>query len=171
MPPRPSPLKSLMRSGGGQEFKQRSGTENVAGIVALAQAAVLAYHHLPMAKNHFRHLKTKLIEALQEMSPAIIINSPPDGLEHVVNASFLGIPSEVMMHSLEQKGIFVSAGSACSGSKREPSHVLKALDVSRERLQSAIRFSFSRYNTSTEVEYAASALSEIISELNFITIL
>lgn len=154
-------------TGGGQEFGLRSGTENVPSIVGLAMASELAYKNLTKNSAHLQQLKTYFVEQLQTLAD-IAINSPVDGLTNTVNVSFLGIPSQVMMHSLAEKGIYVSAGSACSGSKRKQSHVLQAAGLSTERIQSAIRFSFSRYQTRDEIDDALNAIGDVLRHLGWI---
>ena len=156
-------------SGGGQKFDLRSGTQNVPNIVGLAKAARLAYDHLKETRECWRELMTDFLEGLKNI-PRVKINSPVDALENTLNVSFNSIPSQVMMNSLEQKGIYVSAGSACNSAKGKPSHVLKAIGLSPKRIQSAIRFSFSRYNTHEEIHYVLENLQSIIYKLKNITI-
>ena len=92
--------------------------------------------------------------------PDICINSPADSTPYILNFSALGVRSEIMLHFLEEKGIYVSSGSACA--KGEPSHVLLAMDLARERADSAIRLSFGRYNTLDEVPVFLEAVSEAL---------
>ena len=92
--------------------------------------------------------------------PDICINSPADATPYILNFSVLGIRSEIMLHFLEEKGIYVSSGSACA--KGEPSHVLRAMNLTRERADSAIRLSFGRYNILDEVPAFLQAVQEAI---------
>ncbi|WP_267256797.1 cysteine desulfurase family protein [Coxiella endosymbiont of Ornithodoros maritimus] len=151
-------------SGGGQEFDLRSGTQNVPNIVGLAKAARLAYGHLKETREYWRELMADFLEGLKNI-PEVKINSPVGALENTLNVSFNSIPSQVMMNSLEEKGIYVSAGSACSGAKGKPSHVLKAIGLPPKRIRSAIRFSFSRYNTHEEIHYVLENIQSIIYKL------
>jgi len=150
--------------GGGQESNLRSGTENVPGIVGLGIAAKLAYANLQNNHNHLRELKTAFLQGLQSL-PNIKLNSPTDALENTLNISFESIPSEVMMHALEEKNIYVSAGSACKGAKGKESSVLQAIGLPVKYARSAIRFSFSRYNTMEEIHYAVDAIQNIVFNL------
>ena len=161
-----TPLQPLI-SGGGQERGLRSGTENVEGIIGLAKAAELAYSQLANLQKRWQKLRTCFVRGLKSL-PDVVINSPSDALKNTINVSFGSIPSEVMMHLLEEKGVYVSTGSACGGMKRKPSHVLKAFGLSAKRIQSAIRFSFSRYNTDEEIEYTLKCLNEILGRLKTI---
>lgn len=139
--------------GGGQQNNLRSGTEPVELAASMA-AAVQAY---PENITEFSKLRHKLLEHLAHFD-RIIINSPENGIDNIVNFSVLGIRSEIMLHFLEEKGIYVSSGSACSKGKVSP--VLSALGVSREGADSAIRVSFCRDNTEEEVDCFAKALGE-----------
>lgn len=161
-----TPIRPLI-SGGGQERGFRSGTENVEGVVSLAKAAELAYNQLADLQGHWQQLRNCFMCGLTVL-PDVVINSPSDALKNTINVSFGSIPSEVMMHSLEERGIYVSAGSACGGTKRKPSHVLKAIGLPAKRIQSAIRFSFSRYNTDEEIKYTLKCLNEILGSLKTI---
>lgn len=161
-----TPLQPLI-SGSGQERGLRSGTENVEGIVGLAKAAELAYSQLTAAQERWQQLRACFLQGLKAL-PDVVINSPSDALKNTINVSFDSIPSEVMMYSLEEKGIYVSAGSACVGTKRKPSHVLKAIGLPAKRIQSAIRFSFSRYTTDEEIKYTLKCLNEILVSLKTI---
>ena len=158
-----TPLQPLI-SGSGQERGLRSGTENVEGIVGLAKAAELAYSQMADFQERWQRLRACFVQGLKALSD-VVINSPSDALKNTINVSFGSIPSEVMIHSLEEKGIYVSAGSACGGAKRRPSHVLKEIGLPTKRIQSAIRFSFSRYNTDEEIKYTLRCLKEILDSL------
>lgn len=162
-----TPLQSLL-SGGGQEFGWRSGTENVPGIVGLATAAELAYQDLQKQMDHWRVLKLYFVERLREL-PQVQINSPAEGLPTTVNVSFIGIPSAVMMQALNAKGIYVSAGSACRGAQRKPSRVLHAAGLSKQRMQSAIRFSFSRYQTHDDIDFTLAAISDVLQAVTLLS--
>ena len=98
----------------------------------------------------------------------VIINSLPgtESAVHIVSASFMGVRSEVMLHALEDKGVYVSAGSACSTNKKLPvSPVLAQLNMPRQQMESTLRFSLGRYNTPEEIDYAVDAAAQILPML------
>lgn len=122
--------------GGGQQKNMRSGTENVAGIAAFG-AAVDNFKRIDSkVRNDF---KAKILENIDN----VVINGSDNNSGYVLNVSFLGIKAEILLHSLEAKGIYVSTGSACSSNKPMPSHVLTAMGKSTAEIGGAIRFSFS----------------------------
>ena len=108
--------------------------------------------------------RKKLIAGLKEMED-VVIHGPEDAVPYIVNASFLGIRSEVLLHALESKGIYVSSGSACSSHKRAGSPVLKAIRCAKEEMDSAVRFSFSGMTQEAEIEETLDALQEMIPVL------
>ena len=156
--------------GGGQQNGFRSGTDNVPGAAGLAAAAGEIYEDLSGKTERMYALKNEFTDRLLSMED-VYINGPvyEKGAPHIVNASFAGVRSEVMLHSLEDKGIYVSAGSACSSHKRAPSSVLSAMGLSKERMESAIRFSFSDATTKEELEYTAEAIKELLPALRRFT--
>jgi len=134
--------------GGGQERGVRSGTESLPLIGAFAKAVELA----PRASETLEKaegLRSVLLGRLAEI-PEICVNSSKDGLPYIVNLSAVGVRAETMLHFLAQRGVYVSAGSACGRAK--PSHVLEAMGLSRERVASALRVSFSRFSTKEDVD-------------------
>ena len=148
--------------GGGQEFGIRSGTENVPGIMGFGEAATTEVD-LEKIKN----IRDTLLEQIKLNIPDIKINSPEkssiyeiEGLcaPHILNISFLGIRGEVLLHLLEDDGIFVSTGSACSSNKKGKSHVLKAMKLKDEEIEGAIRFSVGALNQLSEVDYVVEKL-------------
>ena len=152
--------------GGGQQNGMRSGTDNVPGIAALAQAAEDAYSNIDETRDKMYGLRSRLINGLSGIED-VVINSPDNALSapHIVNASFLGIRSEVMLHALEERGIYVSAGSACSSHKRSLSPTLLAIGCDKNRAESALRFSFCDETSEEEIDSAISAISEIVPML------
>ena len=152
--------------GGGQQNGMRSGTDNVPGIAALAQAAEDAYSNIDEIRDKMYGLRSRLINGLSGIED-VVINSPENTLSapHIVNASFLGIRSEVMLHALEERGIYVSAGSACSSHKRSLSPTLLAIGCDKNRAESALRFSFCDETSEEEIDSAISAISEIVPML------
>ena len=152
--------------GGGQQKGMRSGTENVHGIAGMAIAAMIVYEDYEKQLLKLIYYRDKLIEALSKMEN-VILNSG-DGTNHaphIVNASFIGIKSEVLLHALADKGIYVSSGSACASNHPKPSETLVAIGKSKEEIDSAIRFSFSIFNQPDEIEYVVERLNELVPVL------
>ena len=148
--------------GGGQERGQRSATENTPGIAGLAKAVELAMENMDASHEKVMEVKRTLAEGILRDIPKTHINGPSieEASPYVLNVSFNGLRSEVLLHALEEKEIYVSAGSACSSKKKGGSHVLRSLGLSEERIEGAVRFSFCRYNTVDE----AAACLEILKE-------
>lgn len=144
-------------SGGNQESKLRSGTENVAGIVALAKAMRMTLQNKTQNEQKLKEIHEVFYNSLQEIV-GVQVNSPILGAPHIINFSVPGIKSEVLLHELEQDGIYVSTTSACSSKKRTPSKTVKAMFQNQERALSVIRISTSFQN---EVEEARQALDSI----------
>lgn len=152
--------------GGGQQNGYRSGTENVPGVAGLGKATELIYRNLVEDTNRLYCLKKKLVSGLLKIDH-VKINGPQDetGAPHIVSASIAGIRSEVMLHSLEDKGVYVSAGSACSSHKHTVSDTLSAMGLSTEYMDSTIRFSLSVFTTKEEIEYTLKCLYELVPML------
>lgn len=152
--------------GGGQQKGMRSGTDNVPGIAGLGAAAKMIYENLDKNVEHMRELKLYFAKELEKLEQVEINGPDPEkGAPHILNVSFLGVRSEVLLHSLEDLGIYVSAGSACSSHKRAGSASLGALSLSQERKESAIRFSFCETTTKEEVDYTLEALKKLLPML------
>lgn len=140
--------------GGGQEKGFRSGTENVPGICGYGLAAKMAKDGMAKRIERMAEVRSYLLCGLKDGLDDILINSPEDGCASVLNVSFLGTRGEVILHTLEQAGIYVSTGSACSSNKNQKgSHVLDAMGLSFKEIEGAIRFSFSEFNTVEEMDY------------------
>lgn len=152
--------------GGGQQNGMRSGTENVPGAAGFAKAVELIYQNLDQDIEKMYQLKKAFVEGIQKMDD-VVVNGCLDeaGAPHVVSVSFKGVRSEVILHALEDKGIYVSAGSACSARKPHPSATLQAMGVEKELLGSTIRFSFSVFTTMEEINYTLQTLYDIIPML------
>lgn len=142
--------------GGGQQKNMRSGTENVAGIAAFG-AAVDGFSRIGCEKRN--ELKEKILEKIDN----VVINGSDNNSGYVLNVSFLGIKAEILLHSLEAKGIYVSTGSACSSNKPMPSHVLSAMGKSSAEIAGAIRFSFSKDEFDTD--YVVATLKEEVENI------
>ncbi len=154
--------------GGGQQQNIRSGTENVPGIAGFAKAAELLYSRFDEDLAQIRGCKDRFIRGLADMENIRINGIMPDAEDgygtapHVVSVSFRGVRSEVLLHALEEKGIYVSAGSACSAKKPLPSATLRAIGVEKALLDSTIRFSFSIFTTREEIDYTLQVLYDTI---------
>ena len=148
--------------GGGHERGQRSGTENTPSIVGLAEAVKIDMAEMDKVVEHVKLVKKTLAEGILNSIPMTYINGPSieEGSPYVLNIGFEGLRSEVLLHSLEEKEIYVSAGSACNSKKKGASTVLSALGIDEKRIEGAIRFSFCRYNTVEEAEQCIEILKE-----------
>lgn len=153
--------------GGGQQKGMRSGTENVPAIAGLSEAVRLAYDNFDEKINHLYELKKHFIEELEKMDNVVINSKTGDeSAPHIVSASFVGVRSEVMLHTLEDKNIYVSAGSACSSNKaKSVSATLKGIGLKNEEIDSTIRFSFSYSTTLEEIDYAIETINQNITML------
>lgn len=152
--------------GGGQQKGMRSGTENVPAIAGLAKAVELIYSGLEQEIMKLYELKQYFISGINSI-PDITINglTGMDSAPHVVSVSVRGIRSEVLLHALEERGIYVSAGSACASNKPSVSATLKAIGVEDCLLDSTIRFSFSVFTTKEEIDYTLQNLYDTIPML------
>ena len=159
-------IKPLL-TGGGQEVGIRSGTENVPGIYGIGEAVRILNQDLEGTIDKIRGLRDLLKEEILANIDNVKINSPEDGVCHVLNVSFRGVRGEVLLHYLEQKEIYVSTGSACS-SKKKGSHVLNAIGLTPDEIEGAIRFSLSDLNTKEEIMKTVEVLKESVSDLRMI---
>lgn len=152
--------------GGGQQNGMRSGTDNVPGIAGLGVAAEMIYRDFENKVEHLYQLKERLAEGLSNL-PDVILNGMPlrDGAPQILSVSFMGVRSEVLLHTLEDRGIYVSAGSACSSHKRKASGTLSAMEMPADQKESTLRFSFSEENTFEEVDYCLSVIQEVLPVL------
>lgn len=149
-------------SGGQQENYVRSGTENLAGIVAMAKALRITMEKTN--QNHLFQLSNTLRTYLESFSN-VYINTPEQCAPHILNVSFVGLKPEVIVHALAKEGVYVSTKSACSSKSESASHVLVEMNLSLERAESGIRFSFSNENTVEEVEECKQILAKVINKL------
>ena len=156
---------------GGQQQNLRSGTENVPGIAGLAKAAEMLYSHFDEDHARLCACKRRFIEGVERLDQVKVNGLLPDApygegtAAHIVSVSFAGVRSEVLLHALEDKGIYVSAGSACSAHKPQPSATLKAIGIDKSLLDSTIRFSFSVFTTEEEIDVCLQALYNIVPML------
>jgi cysteine desulfurase len=153
--------------GGEQEKTLRPGTENTAAIAGFGLAARINETLLENNAAQLYRLKEKLYRGLQQAGVEVYLNGPPleQAAPHILNLSFPGIKSEVLLHFLEENEIYVSAGSACHSRRPEPSHVLAAIGLDESRLFSALRFSFSSFNNLTEINRVIERIVPAIREL------
>lgn len=152
--------------GGGQQGDLRSGTENVPGIVGMAEAAKEIYTDFEAKIDHLYEIKAHFTEEIQKLENVRINGlTGRDSAPHIVSVSFPGIRSEVLLHSLEEKEVYASAGSACSSNKPAVSATLKAIHAPKEQLDSTLRFSFSVHTTTEEIDYCISVLRELLPKL------
>ena len=149
--------------GGGQQKGLRSGTENVPGVAALGEAAAEIYENFEEKTERMYALRERLIAGIREIE-GVTVNGRADRscAPHIVSISIRDVRSEVMLHSLEEYGIYVSAGSACSSHKPAPSRTLQALGLSKGAVESTIRISLSVDTTQEEIDYTVAKLKEII---------
>lgn len=152
--------------GGGQEKGLRSGTENTAAIAGIGKATEIMYEHLEENCKTMRGVKQALI---QGATAIVDVTDNSGDAPHIASLSFRGVRSEVLLHALEDKGIYVSAGSACSSNHPAISGVLKAIELDKDLLESTLRFSFCEYNTVEEAEYTVKVLEELLPMLRRFT--
>ncbi len=147
--------------GGGQEKGLRSGTENVPYIAGFAKAVELMRTH-PYSAKTVQNLKERLWEGIRDFN-GIVCNSPESSTPFILNVSLCGLRSETVLHFLEEKGILVSSGSACSHGER--SHTLTAMGLDYDRIDGAIRFSFDNDISSDDIDYTAHTVREAVNTL------
>lgn len=152
--------------GGGQQRDLRSGTENVPGIVGMAEAAKEIYTDFEKKIENLYEVKAHFVEEIKKLDNVKINGlTGKDSAPHIVSVSFPGVRSEVLLHSLEDREVYASAGSACSSNKPAVSATLKAIHVAKEQLDSTLRFSFSVHTTMEEIDYCIEVLKELLPKL------
>ena len=162
-------LKPLIL-GGGQQKGMRSGTENAPAIAGLGEAAEEIYENLDEKRAHLYGLKQRFIDGIEKLEGTHVNGKTgEDSAPHIVSVSFEGIRSEVLLHSLEDRGIYVSSGSACSSNnhagKQKGSKTLRNIHLKENLLDSTLRFSFSVHTTEEEIDYALEVLGELLPVL------
>lgn len=156
--------------GGGQQRGIRSGTENVPGIAGMGQAAKEAYEEFGKKQEHLFQLKDAFLSGIADVEWAKINGrTGRDSAPHIISLSVEGVRSEVLLHALENKQIYVSAGSACASNKPAKSSTLQAIGVKKDLLESTVRISFSPENTLEEVNYCLDILKELTPRLRKFT--
>ena len=152
--------------GGEQQKNIRSGTENVPGIAGLGLAAKMIYQDLDEKVERMRKLKQRFVEGVGEI-PDTVVHGLCDetSAPHIVSVGFAGIRSEVLLHALEEKGIYVSSGSACASNHPQISGVLRGIGTGREFLDATLRFSMSEFTTAEEIDETLRTLYNIVPML------
>ena len=152
--------------GGGQQNGLRSGTENVPGAAGLGEAVREIYKNYELKVDYLYHLKERFTKGVLKLE-GTRINGPMyrDGAPHIVSVSFDGVRSEVLLHALEDQGVYASAGSACSSHHPMPSATLKSIGVEKEYLESTLRFSFGAFTRVEEIDYALDTLGKLLPVL------
>ena len=157
--------------GGGQQKGRRSGTDNVPGIAGLSKAAQNAYENRSADAAHMTALKDRLTEGIEQLSvpgTEIFVNSKKGeaSAPHIVSAVFYPVKSEVLLHALEERGVYVSSGSACASNKPGLSGTLEAIRIPPAKADCTLRFSFCKDNTEEEVDYTIRQLAELLPLLS-----
>ena len=152
--------------GGEQQKNIRSGTENVPGIAGLGLAAKMIYQDLNMKVSLMRELKAHFIEGISKIEHATVHGlTDENSAPHIISVGIAGIRSEVLLHTLEDKGIYVSSGSACASNHPAISGVLRGIGTSQEYLDSTLRFSMSEFTTKEEIDYTLETLYNCVPML------
>jgi cysteine desulfurase len=162
-----TPFQPLLY-GGSQERGKRAGTENVAGIAAFAKAAEIAYERLQARREHVEGIRSHFLKSLavQLGEDSFTVNGHEEfRLPHIANISFPGVSAESMLMNLDIEGVSASGGSACTSGSLKPSHVLSAMNISSERVSSAVRFSFGLGNTKEEADKTAKITATISARM------
>lgn len=152
--------------GGGQQGGMRSGTENLPGIVGMAEAVRLLYQDLDRDVERLYRLKERFIKGIEAIDRTRVNgHTGYDSAPHIVNVSFLGVRAQVLLNELSERGIYISAGSACAAHKHTDSQTLTAIGLKQEYMDAAVRFSFSVYTTEEEINKTLEALAEVLPVL------
>lgn len=156
--------------GGHHEAGMRAGTYNVPGIAGLGEAARLALEEIGPGTAAIEALRDRLENGMKASCPGVsIAGALAPRLPNTTTALFSGVESEAILTLLDMRGISVSSGSACSTGSKDPSHVLRAMNVDRNLANSAVRFSLSRFNTAHEIDYTLEVLTDVIARLRRIS--
>lgn len=152
--------------GGEQQKNIRSGTENVPGIAGLGLAAKTIYDGLEEKVERMRALKARFIDGVQKLDDITIHGLCDEtSAPHIISVGFAGVRSEVLLHALEEKGIYVSSGSACASNHPAISGVLKGIGAQKEYLDATLRFSMSEFTTEEEIDYTLETLYNLVPVL------
>jgi len=154
--------------GGGQQRGLRSGTLNIPGIAGLGEAAKEAYKDFDKEVEYIYSLRDYLIDEITKLNDEGIKLNSDKGLKfapHVLSISISGVRAEVLLHSMEERGIYIASGSACSSNHPGLSGTLKGIGLKEEFLSSTVRVSFSKYNNKKELDFFLANLKELIPQL------
>lgn len=152
--------------GGGQQKDLRPGTENVPGIAGFGEAVREIYTNLEEKRERLYRIKEQFVKGVSELEGTTVNGKAgEEGAPHIVSVSFEGVRSEVLLHALEERGIYVSSGSACASNHPSVSGTLKAMGIKEKLLDSTLRFSFSEFTTEDEISYCLEALGELLPML------
>jgi len=155
--------------GGGQEFNIRSGTENVPGIYGLGKAVEILFDGLDEKIAHMKSMRNYLYDEIEKNIRDIRLNSDlENGVCHILSVSFKGVKGEVLLHYLEEDGICVSTGSACS-SKKQGSHVLNAIGLDSAYIDGTVRFSLCDETTVEEIDYTVEKLKSYVETIRLLS--
>jgi cysteine desulfurase len=161
---RTAPFTPLIM-GAGQEMEHRAGTENVAGIVGIGKASELAAVYLKTGMSNVMNLRDSLQERIMADIPGAIVNGAGQPrLSNTLNVSFKNCASGAMVQELDERGIAVSAHSACHSGDLDPSHVLRAMAVPETHIHGTLRISLSRFNTVAEVDRLCEVLPAVVAK-------
>ncbi|MEM2566284.1 MAG: cysteine desulfurase family protein [Candidatus Nitrosocaldus sp.] len=151
--------------GGGHEYGLRSGTQNVPGIVGLGKVAELVPRFIALYQGRVRQLRDRLIKGLLEIPYTRLNGHPEERLANNAHISFLGVNGEDLIIKLDEHGIAVSTGSACSTLKQKESHVLRAMGLSREEINGSLRLTLGIQNDEHDVDYTLEVMADVVREL------
>jgi cysteine desulfurase len=156
--------------GGGQEFRLRSGTENVASIVGFGQACEIAQNHLTQNILYVKKLRTLLVENVLDQIPETTFNGHSEfRLSNNAHFTFLGVNGEDLIIKLDEYGIAASTGSACSVNTQKSSHVLESMGFSLEQITGSLRLTVGIFNTENEIKETIDILKKVVAELRAVS--
>ncbi len=158
-----------VQQGGGHEQNLRSGTENVAGIVGFAKAVELAEKNMKKEAERETKLRDKIINEILKILGARLNGHPTQRIPNNVNVSIKGVEGEALLIRLDEKGLAVSTGSACSSKSLEPSYVLTAIGLTAEEAHGSLRITLGRENTEQDVDYAIEQIKNVVNSLRKIS--
>jgi cysteine desulfurase len=149
--------------GGPQERSVRAGTENVPGIVGLGAALHLVREHRMEERTRLSELRKCLIDGLRDVGPTVIVNGSEEAVApHILSISFIGMDAEMLLIRLNAEGVAVSLGSACNSKSIEPSHVLTAMKLPQEQIESTLRISLGLPTTRDEIDRLLQAITRVL---------
>ena len=152
--------------GGNQERLLRPGTENLPAIIGFVFAAEMILKNIESENKRFHALTNQLFNEINRLIPDVSLNGDPENrISNTLNICFNNVDAESLVASLDQEGICVSFGAACSSGSQKPSRTLMAMGLTKKQAQSSIRISFGRQNSETDIPIVVSALVKVINRL------